>query len=273
MPVSIRRAIFRNVCRASQTPPRWGVKTHRRHGLWQTSSCEVRSRQTPRFDRPIADDLHHCYRDCGTCGPLGAGAGLDGAGAGLDGAGAADDGPGAAGPPAGGVLPPPSVPSKPPLPEFNGATGGGAPGAWRAGALPGISDTGAPLCAAKSDRIRLVRKNPAARSAVVRVSTFAVPRPVMKPLVVLTSPPPSDFCSKTTPIRARTSIRWIAITTLSIGKSAIGRGSAISCRPPAVPDIGYCRALYTTRSGFSMAGLRWLKFVPFPAARGAGKAG
>jgi hypothetical protein len=65
--------------------------------------------------------------------------------------------------------------------------------------------------------MRLVRKNPAARSAVVRVNTFAVPRPVMNPLVVLTKPPPSDFCSRTTPIKARTSIRWMAITTLSIG--------------------------------------------------------
>ncbi len=60
----------------------------------------------------------------------------------------------------------------------------------------------------------LVRKNPAASSAVVRVSTFAVPRPVKKPLVELTSPPPSDFCSITTPIKARTSMRWMTIMTL-----------------------------------------------------------
>ena len=60
-------------------------------------------------------------------------------------------------------------------------------------------------------------KKPAARSAVVRVSTFAVPRPVIKPLDELTRPPPSDFCNSTTPIMASTSIRWMAITTLSIG--------------------------------------------------------
>ena len=38
------------------------------------------------------------------------------------------------------------------------------------------------------DSNRLVTKKPAARNAVVRVSTLAVPRPVMKPLVELTSP-------------------------------------------------------------------------------------
>ena len=43
--------------------------------------------------------------------------------------------------------------------------------------------------------------------AVVRVKTFAVPRPVIKPLVELTSPPPSDFCSRMTAIIPSTRIR------------------------------------------------------------------
>src|SRR5579862_404795 len=66
------------------------------------------------------------------------------------------------------------------------------------------------------DSNRLVTKKPAARNAVVRVSTLAVPRPVMKPEVELTSPPPSDFCNSTTPIRPSTSMRWMTIMTLSI---------------------------------------------------------
>ena len=60
---------------------------------------------------------------------------------------------------------------------------------------------------ASQDSAKLVTKNPTASNAVVRVRTFAVPRPVMKPLVELTSPPPSDFCSSTTPIMATTSMR------------------------------------------------------------------
>ena len=35
----------------------------------------------------------------------------------------------------------------------------------------------------------------------------AVPRPVIKPLVELTSPPPSDFCSRMTAIIPSTRIR------------------------------------------------------------------
>jgi hypothetical protein len=69
---------------------------------------------------------------------------------------------------------------------------------------------------ASHDSIRLVMKNPTASRAVVRVRTLAVPRPVIKPLVELTRPPPSDFCSRTTPIKPRTSMRWITIMTVSI---------------------------------------------------------
>ena len=50
-------------------------------------------------------------------------------------------------------------------------------------------------------------KKPVARTAVARVSAFAVPRLLRNPLVELTKPPPSDFCSSTTPIKARTIMR------------------------------------------------------------------
>jgi hypothetical protein len=60
---------------------------------------------------------------------------------------------------------------------------------------------------ANQDRAKLVTKKPAAKSAVVRDKTLAVPRLDKKPLVELIKPPPSDFCSNTTPISARTSIR------------------------------------------------------------------
>src|SRR5579862_6030028 len=134
--------------------------------------------------------------DCGTCGPPGASGAAGLRGAGLEGADPLPDG---------AVLPPepPSWLSKPLLPELSGATGGGLPGAgvsWVGEPLPGMSVVGSRLWAASSDSSRLVAKNPAAKNAVVRVSTLAVLRPVINPLVELTKPPPSDFCSSTTPI-------------------------------------------------------------------------
>src|SRR5580692_11799441 len=137
------------------------------------------------------------YCDCGTCGPLGAGAG------------------------AGAVFPPTPFLSRsrtpPPPPPLNGGATGGAPGVSWAGAPPlRMIDAGLRSNPAIHDNNRLVTKKPAARNAVVRVKTFAVPRPVMKPEVELTSPPPSDFCNSTTPIRPSTSMRWMTIMTLSI---------------------------------------------------------
>ena len=70
-----------------------------------------------------------------------------------------------------------------------------------------MSDAGWRPRPAYQDKPRLVRKKKNAKIAVVRVSTFAVPRPVMKPLVELTRPPPSDYSSKMTAIIARTRIR------------------------------------------------------------------
>jgi hypothetical protein len=58
------------------------------------------------------------------------------------------------------------------------------------------------------DSVRLVAKKTAARMAVVRVSMLEVPRldrnPPEEPIP---SPPPSDFCSNTTPIIAVTTMR------------------------------------------------------------------
>jgi len=75
-------------------------------------------------------------------------------------------------------------------------------------------------------------KNPAASKAVVRVNTLAVPRLVRNPLELLTRPPPSDFCSRTTPIIATTSIRWIRTTTVSISDTSYGLGGQEYSRCP-----------------------------------------
>src|SRR4029077_9600208 len=108
------------------------------------------------------------YCDCGTCGPLGAGTG--------------------AGPP------PPLGPflsrSRTPPPPLIGGAAGGAPGVSWAGVPPvRMIETGLRSRPATHDNSRLVTKKPAARNAVVRVKTFAVPRPVIKPEVELISPP------------------------------------------------------------------------------------
>src|SRR5580700_7613690 len=161
------------------------------------------------------------YCDCGTCGPLGAGAG--------------------AGLPLGPRL---SRSRTPPPPPLNGGATGGAPGVSWAGAPPvWMIEVGLRSKPAIQDNNRLVTKNPAAKNAVVRVKTFAVPRPVMKPEVELTSPPPSDFCKSTTPIRPRTSMRWMTIITLSID----------DFRPRPALHIGSRRGLYMIRRGISMA--------------------
>src|SRR5580704_4404699 len=163
------------------------------------------------------------YCDCGTCGPLGAG-----------------DGAGAAFPPAPFLR----RSRPPPPPPLNGGATGGAPGvSWLAGAPVRMIEVGLRSKPAIQDNNRLVTKKPAARNAVVRVNTFAVPRPVMKPEVELTSPPPSDFCNSTTPIRPRTSMRWMTIMTLSID----------DFRPPPALHIGSRGGLYMIRGGISMA--------------------
>src|SRR3984957_15158005 len=162
------------------------------------------------------------YCDCGTCGPLGVGAG------------------------AGAVFPggPRFNRSRTPPPPLSGGATGGAPGVSWAGAPPvWMIEVGSRSQPAIQDSNRVVTKKPAARNAVVRVKTFAVPRPVMKPEVELTSPPPSDFCNSTTPIRPRTSMRWMTIITLSID----------DFRPRPALHIGSRGGLYMIQGGFSMA--------------------
>src|SRR5262249_32026946 len=91
-----------------------------------------------------------------------------------------------------------------------GVTGVGAPGCEIGAEVPDKGDgPSVRLRLAIHDSSRLVAKNPIARNAVVRVNRFAVPRLDMNPLGDPTpSPPPSERCSRTTPISAATIIRW-----------------------------------------------------------------
>ena len=66
----------------------------------------------------------------------------------------------------------------------------------------------------RSSSLRIVRpmavaKNSAARMAVVRVRRFAEPRTVIRPpaLPPMPRPPPSERCSRITPISAKTIMR------------------------------------------------------------------
>src|SRR6185503_14481295 len=123
---------------------------------------------------------HHF--DCGTTGPEGA------AGAGAGAAGAA------------GCGLPCKLLSSPP-----GASGGGAPGAGALGpsGFSCSTEAGLRFMPARIDSTRLVTKNSPAKIAVVRVSTLPAPRLVMNPPVEpIPSPPPSERCSSTTPIKA-----------------------------------------------------------------------
>src|SRR5690348_9235225 len=74
----------------------------------------------------------------------------------------------------------------------------------------------------------------------------------MKPPVEpIPSPPPSERCSSTTPIKASTSIRWMTITTCCIqnpSKSEPGRASA---RAAQAVHIGIRGGLYTIMRRFS----------------------
>jgi hypothetical protein len=61
---------------------------------------------------------------------------------------------------------------------------------------------------ASSDKSKLVAKNTPAKTAVVRVRTFDVPRLERNPpLDPMPRPPPSDFCSNTTPTMVATTMR------------------------------------------------------------------
>ena len=64
-----------------------------------------------------------------------------------------------------------------------------------------------------------------AKYAVVWESTFPALRPVMNPPCPppIPSAPPSERCSRIRPIMARTTIRWITITTVVIRYLSLGR--------------------------------------------------
>ena len=66
------------------------------------------------------------------------------------------------------------------------------------------------------------QRTAAARIAVVRVSTLAVPRLDRKPPPPppMPSPPPSDFCSRTRPTMASTIMRWIRMMTVCMTRPA-----------------------------------------------------
>ena len=119
-------------------------------------------------------------------------------------------------------------------PVLNGAVGSGGAGSLGGSAVEG-SEMDLRPWPASNESTRLVMKKPVARTAVARVSAFAVPRLLRNPLVELTKPPPSDFCSSTTPIKARTSMRWMAITTLCIGKTRLRLRPREAPSPPYAP--------------------------------------
>src|SRR5215471_7738950 len=102
---------------------------------------------------------------------------------------------------------------------------------------------------ARIESTRLVAKNSAARMAVVRVSTFAVPRLVRKPPPEpMPRPPPSERCSSTTPIMADTMIRWMMMMNVCMANP-----TGDCCAESAPARLRYrCRAaLYTIRCGIS----------------------
>src|SRR5262249_3657908 len=76
-------------------------------------------------------------------------------------------------------------------------------------------------------------KNTAASVAVVRVNTLALPRLVKNPPVPppMPSPPPSERCSRTTPVMARTTMRWITMMTVCIFQNHDQRQRAAGLAP------------------------------------------
>src|SRR6266536_616563 len=189
------------------------------------------------------------YFDCGTCGPAGAGAGAAGAG-------------GAAGCPCwpdGCPCWPDGCPCwrsvsstpRPPPPSGCGAPAG--PG-WVVGLVPSRIECGLRSQPARIDSTRLVAKNTAASVAVVRVNTLALPRLVMNPPPVLPmpSPPPSERCSRTTPVMASTTMRWITIMTVCIQNPDQSRPAAPRQRAE-VPHIGSGGSLHDPPRHFQPA--------------------
>ena len=142
-----------------------------------SSQFAIRPHRSPKRRGRLPGPRHPIYCDRGTCGPEGA---------------------------AGGCSCWRSVSSTPPPPCPSGAPGvccAGVPVFW-------MIDRGLRSRPARIESTKLVAKNVAARMAVVRVSTFDVPRLDKNPPVEpIPSPPPSDFCNRTTPIMAVTTMR------------------------------------------------------------------
>jgi len=105
-----------------------------------------------------------------------------------------------------------------------GGVAGGVTGAGMVGPAGAVGEAGAPCVVTSVGRIearlvpswgritrtRLVNMKQAARTAVARVKTLAVPRPVMKfdmPPPPMPSAPPSLFCISTTATSAAAIIR------------------------------------------------------------------
>src|SRR6516165_1892113 len=136
---------------------------------------------------------------------------------------------------------------------MGGVGGGGAIGATGAagadGALCSIIDCGARPRLLNQTSERLVTMKSTARMAVVRVSRFAVERPVINPDIPpppMPSAPPSLFCSRTTPTRAIATRIWttrsrtimerfyLLFGRLARGVSRAGSAAAAGDRPETI---------------------------------------
>src|SRR5215471_16188151 len=138
--------------------------------MFQLAIHRLHGSQSEGAGRP-APDVCHCER--GTCGPAGCSCCRNVS-----------------------STPPPPCPGAP-----AGACWVGPPVFW-------MIDRGLRSAPASIESTRLVAKKVAASTAVVRVSTLAVPRLDRNPPVEpMPSPPPSDFCNSTTPIMAATTMR------------------------------------------------------------------
>src|SRR5262245_4362182 len=123
-----------------------------------------------------------------------------------------------------------------------------------------MTDCGLRSQPARTDRSRLMMKKPSARNAVLRVSTFAVPRLDRKPPPPpppMPSPPPSDFCNRMTPIIAVTTMRRMTMSTVRMSppRQCFARNQQV---PVPGRHIGSRRGVYSIPAAISMAAARSL---------------
>jgi hypothetical protein len=98
-------------------------------------------------------------------------------------------------------------------------SGAGA-GAAGAGAVPPIWSMIDPVpafCAANTVNVIEVPMNKMAKSHVNLVNAVAAALPDIAPPPPIPRPPPSDRCSRTTPIKSRARIKWTVRITFSMG--------------------------------------------------------